>query len=62
MKRILGACLTIIALCASAGVSRAELSREEMRRVGFNQHIGEQISPNLRFREASNRQVTLGEL
>ena len=62
MNRTLAFCLTIIALCAWTSVSRSALSKEEMRRIGFDQHIGQQISPNLMFQEASKRRVALGDL
>ena len=62
MKPILGSCLTIVALCACTGVGRGEISKEEMKRIGYDQHIGQQITPNLTFREANTRQVALGDL
>jgi protein SCO1/2 len=62
MKGALVFSLTLIALCAGVRVSLAELSKDEIRRIGFDQHIGQQISRNLMFEDAAGKRVAMGDL
>ena len=44
------------------GASAQALSPNDLQRVGYDQHIGQQISRELRFQDSSNRTLALGEL
>ncbi len=61
MKRIfLG--LTMVVLLGPATKVVGELSPEELKRIGYDQHIGQQISRNLTFQDSSNRTFAVGDL
>jgi protein SCO1 len=54
-------CLTIISILALATIAEG-LSPDELKRIGYDQHIGQPISPALLFRESDGRSVALGDL
>jgi protein SCO1/2 len=63
MKGRAGLCaLTIIILSALVADGNAGLSQNELKRVGYDQHLGQQISRGLIFQESDKQSVALGEL
>lgn len=59
--KLLFLCLTTLVLVPRVLLSRG-LTDEDLKRVGYDQHIGQQISPRLMFQDASKRAVALGDL
>jgi protein SCO1 len=54
-------CLTTAIVSSSTVVARG-LSPDELKRIGYDQHIGQPISAGLTFQESDNRTIALGEL
>jgi protein SCO1 len=54
-------CLTIVSILAFATIAEG-LSPDELKRIGYDQHIGQPISPALIFQESDKRSVALGDL
>ena len=54
--------LTMLAFFAPAGPVAAELSQADLKRITYDQHIGQPISPGLTFQDSSGRRVALGDL
>jgi protein SCO1 len=52
-------CATVISMILA--VSAFALSPDELKRVGFDQHVGQQISRDLIFRDATGQLVSLGD-
>jgi protein SCO1/2 len=50
------------ALLTPAGPAAAELSPNDLKRITYDQHIGQPISPGLAFQDSSGRRVALGDL
>ncbi len=50
--------LLVLDLVTSRAVA---ISPNELKKIGFDQHIGQQISSNLNFRDESGRLVSLGD-
>ncbi len=61
MKNWTGLCLTIAFFLLQGTVAHA-LSPEELKRIGSDQHIGQQISAGLTFQDSDRRTVALGDL
>ncbi len=61
MKAKLILALTMIT-CLGRTVAAQGLSAEEMRKIGYDQHIGQTISHNLVFQDSNKRTVALGDL
>lgn len=54
-------CLTTAIVSSSTVVARG-LSPDDLKRIGYDQHIGQPISAGLTFQESDNRTIALGEL
>ena len=52
----------ILLLALSLRAASGTLAPNELKRIGYDQHIGHEISRDLNFRDASNRRVALGDL
>lgn len=59
--RLVIACLTTVLLTPSA-ILAGGLTKEDFKKIGYDQHIGQEISGNLAFRDSSKKTVTLGDL
>jgi protein SCO1 len=55
-------CLTMAALFASVGPIVAGLSQDDLKRITYDQNIGQPISTSLTFEESTGRRVALGDL
>jgi protein SCO1 len=53
--------LTIVSMLALATIAEG-LSPDELKRIGYDQHIGQAISPALIFQESNKHNVALGDL
>jgi protein SCO1/2 len=53
--------ITIISMLALATIAEG-LSPDELKRIGYDQHIGQAISPALIFQESNKHNVALGDL
>ena len=53
--------LTIVSMLGLATIAEG-LSPDELKRIGYDQHIGQAISPALIFQESNKRDVALGDL
>jgi len=42
--------------------SAETLTPNDLKRIGYDQHIGQRISPNLTFQESNQRTITIGDL
>jgi protein SCO1/2 len=62
MKQVLILSAAIVALFATGRTTLAALSKEDFRHIGYDQHIGTQISRSLMFEDASKQKVALGDL
>lgn len=62
MKRRLSFLLLLLALNSTQTVVARGLSPADLKRVGYDQHIGQPISPGLTFQESDKRTVALGDL
>ncbi|MGI8955346.1 MAG: SCO family protein [Chthoniobacterales bacterium] len=54
--------LTTAILVLRAAPLAAELSPDDMKRITYDQHIGQQLSPNLTFQDSTGKQRALGDL
>lgn len=54
--------LTICALATPAGPVAAGLSPDDLKRITYDQHIGQPIAPGLVFQDSTGRSVALGDL
>jgi protein SCO1/2 len=62
MKRLIGClCLTTAMIVARAPVADS-LSPADLKRISYDQHIGQPISPVLTFQESDRHTVALGDL
>jgi protein SCO1 len=59
--RVRVACLTSIVVFALT-MAADGLSPDEVKRIGYDQHIGQPISTSLTFQDSNQRRVALGEL
>ncbi|HEY2802089.1 MAG TPA: SCO family protein [Chthoniobacterales bacterium] len=62
MKRVLPYLLFVVALSLTHGAGARGLSPDDLKRVGYDQHIGQPISPGLTFQEADKRTVAFRDL
>lgn len=53
--------LTILA-CIGARTSAQTLTPDDLKRIGYDQHIGQQLSRHLSFQDTDKRTVALGDL
>lgn len=51
-----------LAFCLARMSFGGSLTEADLKKVGFDQHIGQQISRNLVFQDAQKQRVTMGEL
>ena len=49
-------------LALSLAAATGAIKPNELKRIGYDQHIGQQISRDLTFRDAAKRRVALGDL
>jgi protein SCO1/2 len=54
-------CLTTAIVLWHPAIARG-LSPDDLKRIGYDQHIGQPISPGLTFQESDNRTIAFGEL
>ena len=62
MKGAVRLCGLTILACMIAHASAERLTPDDLKRVGYDQHIGQQISRNLTFQDSDKRTVALGDL
>ena len=62
MKRALPYFLFVVAFSLTHAVRARGLSPDDLKRVGYDQHIGQPISPSLSFQDSDKHPVALGEL
>ncbi|MGH7938549.1 MAG: SCO family protein, partial [Bryobacteraceae bacterium] len=62
MKRSVPYLLFVAALSFIQAALARDLSPDDLKRVGYDQHIGQRISPGLTFKESDKRTVALGDL
>jgi protein SCO1/2 len=51
-----------ITILSSSVILAGGLTKEDFKKIGYDQHIGQQISDNLTFTDSSNRKISLGDL
>jgi protein SCO1/2 len=54
--------LALLLVLDTLGASARALSPNELKRIGYDQHIGQQISRDLRFQDSDQGTVALGDL
>ncbi len=62
MKRALPYFLLVMTLSLAPAVLARGLTPDDLKRVGYDQHIGQPISPRLTFQESDKRTVALADL
>jgi protein SCO1/2 len=62
MRRYLSCFFVLLALSSTQTLFARGLSPADLKRVGYDQHIGQPISPGLTFQESDKRTVTMGDL
>jgi len=58
----LSLCLTMAALLLPAAPVAAGLSQDDLKKITYDQHIGQPISPSLTFQDSNGQRVALGDL
>ena len=56
------ACLTIIWLITGSLCADTSLSPSDLKRITYDQHLGQQLSRSLVFRDSNKKSVSLGDL
>src|SRR5438874_984183 len=54
--------LVLLLVFNLSGPSAGALSPNELKRIGYDQHIGQYISRDLRFQDSDRRTITIGDL